>query len=58
MALELDSLPTKDTSLPKDEQMFLSLGHRGQPGVTMHRTRATHIKSFLKGTKSRNRPNL
>ena len=33
-ASELASLPKKDTGLPEDEQMFLSPGRRGQPGVT------------------------
>lgn len=32
-ASELASLLKKDTGLPKDEQMFLSPGHRGQPAV-------------------------
>jgi len=40
-ASELASLPKKDIGLPGDEQMFLALGRRGQPGVTRARSKGS-----------------
>lgn len=43
---ELASLLKKDTGLPKDEQMFLSPGHRGQPAVTRTQSKGNTQKGL------------